>query len=136
MIALAIIGVLIAFGVSAYGPRREGMRVKQAILDIQALQFKIEQEKLEFGSAPASLELLADGLVDPWGNPYQYLSFVDNKGNREVRKDKNLVPINSDYDLYSMGADGDTQSPLTAKVSQDDVIRANNGAFIGLAKDY
>jgi len=136
MIALAMLGLLIALAVSAYEPRREGMRVKQAVLDIQALQFKIEQAKLEFGSLPLSLELLADGLLDPWGNPYQSLSFADNTGNREVRKDKNLGPINSEYDLNSLGADGMTQSPLTAKVSCDDVIRANSGAFIGLAKDY
>ncbi|MCP5251868.1 MAG: hypothetical protein H6939_09135 [Burkholderiales bacterium] len=46
------------------------------------------------------------------------------------------MPINSDYDLYSMGKDGASVSPLTAKASRDDIIRANNGRFIGRAADY
>ncbi len=52
------------------------------------------------------------------------------------RKDKQLHPINSDYDLYSVGKDGETVAPLTAKKSWDDVIRAADGAYIGLAKGF
>jgi general secretion pathway protein G len=44
--------------------------------------------------------------------------------------------LNTDYDLYSMGKDGKTKGPLTAKDSHDDVIRANDGRFIGLASEY
>ena len=43
----------------------------------------------------------------------------------KMRKNRFLVPINSEYDLYSMGKDGKTQMPLTAKASRDDVIFAN-----------
>ena len=53
-----------------------------------------------------------------------------------MRKDHRLVPINSDYDLYSMGKDGRSVSPLTARHSHDDIIRANDGDYVGLAKDY
>jgi general secretion pathway protein G len=35
-----------------------------------------------------------------------------------------------------MGKDGKSQSPLTAKASRDDIIRANNGQYVGLAADY
>jgi hypothetical protein len=48
---------------------------------------------------------------------------------------RNYVPINSECDLYSMGADRQTVAPLTAKASRDDVIMANDGAFFGLASD-
>jgi len=54
----------------------------------------------------------------------------------QARKDRNLVPINSDFDLYSVGRDGMSAPALTAKVSQDDVVRASNGGFVGLARDY
>jgi general secretion pathway protein G len=54
----------------------------------------------------------------------------------ECRKDRNLVPINTDYDLYSMGADGKSVPPLTAMASRDDIIRANDGQYIGLASRY
>ena len=53
-----------------------------------------------------------------------------------VRKDKNLVPINSDFDLYSMGPDGESVSPLTANSSRDDIVRGRNGDYIGNAAEY
>jgi general secretion pathway protein G len=52
------------------------------------------------------------------------------------RKDLALVPINTDFDLYSKGRDGATQPPLTAASSRDDIVRANDGQFIGLASGY
>lgn len=54
----------------------------------------------------------------------------------QVRKDRFLVPLNSDYDLYSAGKDGESRPPLSASMSQDDIVRANDGAYIGLASQY
>lgn len=54
----------------------------------------------------------------------------------QARKDRNLVPINSDFDLFSAGRDRKTTGPLTAKASQDDIIRGSDGAFVGLGRDY
>jgi general secretion pathway protein G len=53
-----------------------------------------------------------------------------------MRKDRFLVPINTYYDLYSMGPDGQSQPPLTARVSRDDVIRANDGQYFGPAEAF
>ena len=47
-----------------------------------------------------------------------------------------LVPLNSTYDLYSKGKDGASASALNAHASGDDVIRANDGGYIGLASGY
>jgi general secretion pathway protein G len=77
-----------------------------------------------------------DTLLDPWGRPYVYLSFTGINGKGKMRKDKNLNPINTQYDLYSVGADGQSKLPLTVPVSQDDVILARDGNFIGLASDF
>ena len=54
----------------------------------------------------------------------------------QARKDHNLVPINSDFDLFSAGPDGKSTGPLTAKASRDDIIRGSDGAFVGRAADY
>jgi general secretion pathway protein G len=54
----------------------------------------------------------------------------------QPRKDRFLVPINSDFDLYSMGKDRESVAPLTAKQSHDDIVRANDGAFVGLASEF
>jgi general secretion pathway protein G len=54
----------------------------------------------------------------------------------QARKDHNLVPINSDFDLFSPGPDGKSTGPLTAKASRDDIVRGSDGAYVGPAKDY
>ncbi len=92
----------------------------------------------DYGVPPDNLEQVGmAGKLDPWGNPYEYLNvFNDGHGPPHPRKDHFLHPLNSDYDLYSMGADGDTKVPLTARASRDDIIRASNGGYIGIAADY
>jgi general secretion pathway protein G len=35
-----------------------------------------------------------------------------------------------------MGRDGASQPPLTASASRDDIVRANDGQYIGLASGY
>jgi general secretion pathway protein G len=103
---------------------------------------QIEIYKQANGSLPISLDQIGfRNFRDPWGNLYIYVPFIVDEGKKgkskvSARKDRNLHPINTDYDLYSMGKDGKTTLPLTAQISQDDIIRANNGAFIGLAADY
>ena len=54
----------------------------------------------------------------------------------KVRRDHFLVPVNTDFDLYSLGEDGKSQSPFTARDSRDDIVRANNGGYVGLVSDY
>ncbi len=54
----------------------------------------------------------------------------------QVRRDRFLVPINSDFDLYSIGKDGGSQAPFTAMDSRDDIVRANDGGYVGLASGF
>lgn len=105
--------------------------------DIRTIETDITGYESTTGQLPDDLSQVGDDLIlDPWNNPYQYLNHANVKGNGKVRKDRFLVPLNSDYDLYSMGADGQSVSPLTASKSQDDIIRASNGAYIGLASQF
>jgi general secretion pathway protein G len=72
-------------------------------------------------------------LVDPYGRPYQYQNFSHTAEKDRRRKDRFLVPLNEDYDLYSMGRDGQSEPPITAPKSHDDIVRANDGMYIGPA---
>jgi general secretion pathway protein G len=88
-------------------------------------------------SPPPDLNTIGYGaLLDPWGNAYVYQDFTGLKGKGKMRKDKNLNPLNTRYDLYSMGKDGQSKLPLTVPVSKDDVIMAFDGNYIGLAADF
>jgi general secretion pathway protein G len=135
--AVAVLGIILAIAVPRYQDYRERARIAKASADIVTMMFDIRTYEDTNGKLPPTLETLGRGTIfDPWGNPFQYLDFSTVKGKGAMRKDRFLVPINSTYDLYSMGKDGKTAAPLTAKYSQDDVIRANDGAFVGLASEY
>jgi len=138
LLALAIAAILATIAFSSYSGYRIRLDNQQAKNDILLIQIAIERFHSTHFNYPNQLTDLTDTipLQDPWGHTYQYLNITTVKGNGQVRKDHNLVPLNTDYDLYSMGKDGKSVSPLTAKASRDDIVRANNGAFVGLASDY
>ncbi|HLK32935.1 MAG TPA: prepilin-type N-terminal cleavage/methylation domain-containing protein [Terriglobales bacterium] len=137
LVSMAIILTVAAMAVPALMASVESARVARAVGDITALEDDIAAYEAANGSLPNTLaDIGRDKLLDPWGTPYQYLNFANAMGKGQMRKDRFLVPINSDYDLYSMGEDKQTSSPLTAKVSQDDVIRGSDGSYVGLASNY
>lgn len=137
MLVLALLGVLIGIVVSLWGGWRDRVKTQQAQQDIIAIAAVIDIRLTDTGELPASLAVINRGhLRDPWGNAYVYTPLIDAKGKGAARKDHSLVPLNSDYDLFSAGPDGAWASPLTAKASRDDIVRANDGRFIGPASMY
>lgn len=132
---MAVIGVLATIAVLVYNDFTYQAQIARATADISILQGEISTYEAAHGHLPDDLAQMGRGsLLDPWGSPYQYLNFASGSG--QPRKDHALHPINSDYDLYSKGRDGNSTSPLTAQASRDDIIRANDGQYIGLASKY
>lgn len=139
LVALAIVGVLSALAIPAYVGYVERTHAKQAVLDIRGMEMQIERYRIDFGHLPNSLSAAMDPIpTDPWGNPYSYLNLQsgDPGINGKRRRDRSLNPINSDYDLYSLGPDGESKPQLNAKFARDDIVRANDGAFVGTAEEY
>lgn len=139
LVVIAIAIVVAAVAVPMYRDYVFEAQVRTVIGDIKQTEVRIERFRSENHRLPDSLAEMGYGSMrDPWGHQYAYLNIEDGgagvKG--KVRKDKSLVPINSDYDLYSPGVDGDSKPPLTAKPSRDDIVRAGDGGFIGLADKY
>jgi len=136
-IAIAIAALIAFVAVPQYKDYQERVRVAQAIYEIGDMNFRLQQRLDETRVTPADLsEIGQQSKKDPWGRPYVYQSLAGKGVAGKARKNKNLVPINTYFDLYSVGKDGATVAPLTAPVSRDDVILANDGRFIGLARDY
>jgi general secretion pathway protein G len=138
LLAIAILATLSAIAVPSYTNYMDKGRNATAMADIGEMELVIARFQGERGRPPNTLaEAGVSTLLDPWGRPYQYLVIwgvvPEPHG---VRKDHHVHPINTDYDLYSMGKDGRSQAPLTANDSHDDIIRANDGRFVGLASDY
>ena len=137
LIVIAIIVTIAAIAVPNYSECVNNARVVCAISDIRKIQTEIDVYMVGSNALPKSLDdLNLEDTMDPWGNPYQYLVINGRKTMGSCRKDRSLVPLNSDYDLYSKGRDGESKPPITAKPSQDDIVRASNGSFIGPASNY
>ena len=141
MIVIAIIGTLSAIALPNYLKYKNNARIAAAIADIRIIEKQISLFVLgNNGQYPNSLNQLTTISIvnDPWGNPYRYLRINGGLPSAPglARKDHMLVPVNSDYDLYSMGKDGLTQPAFTSVKSQDDIVRANDGAYVGLVSNY
>ena len=135
VLAMALVGILATIAYGSYRAIIDGMNTRQAIADIYSIELTIER----FHTKNISLPLTLAGLdipLDPWGEPYQYLNFETIHGHGHKRKDRSLVPVNSDYDLYSKGPDRRTNQSFRPRHSHDDIVRANNGGYVGTVKDY
>lgn len=140
LFVLAIIGTLASIAIPAYSNYINQARIAVAETDLKNISLRLDAYQLEFNGFPDTLAQAGITLTDPWGHVYQYIPIQDRhltgKNKVQPRKDKFQHPLNTDYDIWSMGPDGASQLPLTAKVSRDDIIRANNGSYLGLAENY
>lgn len=137
MVSISIVALLASVSIPSVEMLIQKSRVAAALADIGSMQIRIEKFRLlNNGMLPASLDVLG-APTDPWGNPYQYINIETGSVPPGFwRKDLGQVPVNSDYDLFSMGRDGDSVPPLTGLSSRDDIVRAYNGGYVGLAKDH
>jgi len=139
LMAIIVMALIMTIAIPSYQSFVTRARNAQAVADIAMIDMHIERYRTRNFSLPPNLAALGASIpLDPWGNAYRYLN-IQAGGPGVIgasRKNRNMVPINSDYDLYSMGADGKTATPLPSKPARDDIVRARNGGFIGLAQDF
>jgi general secretion pathway protein G len=138
ILTTTLIGILAAIVTPRYHDVVVRGRIAQATGDVNSLAIDLNNYRLQEGKLPLTLaEIGRDHLLDPWGFPYEYLPIRGYPENLNlVRKNRFLKPINSDFDLCSIGADGATSKVLTQPVSLDDVIRGADGGFVGLAEYF
>ncbi|NGX17280.1 type IV pilin protein [Wenzhouxiangella sp. XN24] len=137
MMALVVVSLIAAIAIPAYQGAVNRARTAQAVATLTELSAFIERYRSDNFAFPPDLAALGRTIPsDPWGNPYVYLNIAIGVPRGMVRKDRNLNPLNSDFDLYSLGPDGVSSLALTARAARDDILRAGNGAFIGLAADH
>lgn len=139
VVVIAIIAILAALAIPAYSVYIEKSKQKRCIAEIKGIEMAIAAFENERAALPDTLAEVGFGTtLDPWGSLYQYLRIEGSgmSGKGSLRKDRHMNPLNSDYDLYSMGKDRDSKLPLMNPASKDDIIRANNGAYVGLAENF
>ena len=137
IIIITIIGILSGIAAPIYADYKYRAQMVTATAIIREIEAGINVYKYRYGTHPLTLsDAMIATPLDPWGNPYYYLSSTDPAWQANQRLDRHMRPLNSDFDLYSKGADGRSAPALTHPLSRDDVIRAANGAFVGLGADF
>jgi general secretion pathway protein G len=139
LVVLGIIMIIVVLAVPHLMAALDEARTTRAAGEIHAIEVNITiYQATNNGNLPTDLsQIEATSLIDPWGNPYQFFNHVSGTGNGGVlRQDLFLVPLNEDYDLYSLGKDGQTSASIGASVSLDDIVRASSGAFTGPVSQF
>lgn len=143
VIVIAIICTLAGIAVPLYSKHIDTAKVARAKAEIKLIANEILLFSIDSNRYPTDLaEIGLGNILDPYGNPYQYQpsTFIDKNGKvkktSKPRRDRDLNPVNTDFDLYSMGKDGKSAQEFKPKASHDDIVRANNGLFIGLVSAY
>ena len=124
-----ILGVLAILAIPTYGSIREKMRISRCVVEIRGLEKAIAAYMIDSGGAlPDNIgQLGLSANTDPWGHAYEY---------NKVPYRKYLSFINQDFDIYSLGADGvPAEQFIDTPASKDDVVRAGEGGYVGLASD-
>jgi Tfp pilus assembly protein PilE len=124
LLMVSIIGILCGIAAPIYSDYTYRAQVETAKAIIRELEAGINVYKYRYGTYPATLsDAMIATPVDPWGNPYYYLSSTDPSWGANQRMDRHMRPLNNDFDLLSIGRDGKTATFLANRDAQDDVVR-------------
>jgi general secretion pathway protein G len=130
IMVVSIIAILSTLAINGLYEIREKAKVARATEEIRGLEKDIIAYAAERGEYPPDLAAVNQaGALDPWGTPYVYTTTPG----RTWMGPK----INTDFDLYSKGADRNSTDPsLQQPGSPDDIVRGGDGAYSGIAGLY
>jgi len=135
LFATALLAIGVDAVVAQISTQLEQARVERARQEITRIARVIEAYRALHHDLPGSLtDLGQDVPLDPWGHAYEYVNF-DARGTVGQRTFDSL-PVNSEYDLYSRGADGRTDANLRSERARDDIVRARDGTYVGTASNF
>lgn len=132
---IALLGTLVTMAIPGYRMFVERARQSRAIGLVAEIDIAINAYSLANASQlPANLaEIGFDAAADPWGGAIEYVNFSLGGA---PRLNEYGEPTNTSYDLYSAGPDGVSALSLTARESQDDIVLAGDGGYIGVVADF
>ncbi len=136
VMVMAIIGILCTLAIPSFSLIQDRTRESACMEDIRTLEKDIHAYEATNGNFPANLGVInRDTLRDPWGNPYYYAPIPHPDGTDEY-VDSAGIPLNEGFDLYSKGKNGSSNQDLADDNTDDDVIHAGDGGFVGLGQNY
>ncbi|NMC73105.1 MAG: DUF1049 domain-containing protein [Geobacteraceae bacterium] len=134
IVILAILGLLMIVAMPTWSYMVTNSKISRAQADIRTLEKEITAYLIEKGTLPPNLHAIGRGdLLDPWKRPYQYVNF--SLGGTPYQDDM-TNDLNTDFDIYSTGQDGNSAQSLSDPSCQDDIVRAGDGGYVGLGQNF
>ena len=129
IVITSILGVLALMAMPAYQAYINSARNVSGASDIRTIEKSITSYLLD-NNMTVPVATLSDmgivSMVDPWKRPYVYHVSA-------VLEDSIVgLPLNTDYDLYSLGQDGASAAAKGDPANADDIARSNDGGYVGV----
>jgi general secretion pathway protein G len=137
LVVMVIVGILMAIAVPTFSYMKDRAKNYTCFGEIRTVEKDIISYQVDMGVPPNSLNDLGRGvLLDPWKRPYQYQKLAGGIGT--PYEDPLGDPLNTDFDLFSLGKDGISTQSLTLGNSstEDDIIRGSDGLYVGFGTDF
>jgi general secretion pathway protein G len=132
LIVVAIVGLLAVMVSLGFQDFIEKAKIARATEEIRSLEKEIIAYSTDKASYPPLLDDIGrQSLKDPWGNLYVYDQLCPPADG--CSREAGGSPLNTDFDLYSKGANGATDPSIFHDDSLDDIIRGKNGSFANIA---
>jgi general secretion pathway protein G len=130
---MGVVAALATMALPAYTGYLKSVKNGRCVADLRTIDKAVTAYTLDNGNPPPGNNLSIIGVastqLDPWGRAFIYQNLA--AAGAAPREDFLGNPLNTDYDLYSMGADGASAPSYADPTSGDDIARFNNGMFIG-----
>lgn len=128
LVVMAIVAILSSVAMTGFAKVKELARVSRCTQEIRSMEREITAWTTEKGSYPPGLaEINRANQKDPWGFNYIY-----GPPTRMAGTDL----INTDFDLYSKGPNGDSADSILDPLSEDDIFRGRDGGFVGVSSEW
>jgi len=133
IVVTAVMGILAVMALPELSEFIKSTKNKRCAADIRTIDKAIQAYVIEKNALPALLTDLGMGTpLDPWNRPIQYQVPGPSALKDPLEENVGLGNrLNYDYDLYSMGEDGLSLSATGNAVNTDDIVRSNDGTFVG-----
>jgi len=138
LLIVAIIGILAAIAIPAYSKIKDMAKNARAESEIRMLEKGIALYMVDHTVLPDEKTVFStSSRLDPWGNEYVYHVITDPRDPAAYATISGGDLINTDYDLYSKGKDGQsTYETVVDGTSSDDLIRCGELGIVVLVEKY
>jgi general secretion pathway protein G len=130
IVVMAVLGVLASMAIPSFREYIKVTKINACASDLRIIDKAVTAYYIERNVLPVELSDVGLGShQDPWKRQYEFKN-LSIAGNVPLQDSAGEV-LNHDYDLYCKGGDGESFPVFGNPANEDDIVRANDGFYIG-----